>query len=140
MSPKLILSWPIDVEVLRCTENKDILVQCAKICGAFPVCVDGGASWFRYEKADRQYAADLARLANVPMVATFSPFHNHNLTTGDPSYETLMPNVMLRNAGGKRFQDVTESGGFGHLHCLKISCWDIRQNYSAVHWDRPTIE
>ena len=26
-----------------------------------------------------------------------------------------MPNVMLRNDGGRRFQNVTTSGGFGHL-------------------------
>jgi hypothetical protein len=37
------------------------------------------------------------------------------LTTGDPAYETLMPNVMLRNEQGRRFADVTFSGGFGHL-------------------------
>ena len=35
--------------------------------------------------------------------------------TGAPEYETLLPNRMLRNAGGKRFQDVTVSGGFGQL-------------------------
>jgi hypothetical protein len=35
--------------------------------------------------------------------------------TGDPDYETIMPNVMLRNANGKRFEDVSRSGGFGHL-------------------------
>src|SRR6185295_1942424 len=28
---------------------------------------------------------------------------------------TLIPNRMFRNAGGKYFQDVTTSGGFGHL-------------------------
>ena len=37
------------------------------------------------------------------------------LTTGQPDYAALMPNVMLRNDNGKRFQDVTTSGGFGHL-------------------------
>ena len=37
------------------------------------------------------------------------------LATGDPGYESLMPNVMLRNDRGRRFQDVTTSGGFGHL-------------------------
>jgi len=35
--------------------------------------------------------------------------------TGDPNLETLVPNRMFRNAGGKVFQDVTTSGGFGHL-------------------------
>ncbi|MCR6655490.1 MAG: CRTAC1 family protein [Opitutus sp.] len=37
------------------------------------------------------------------------------LGTGDPDFSTLMPNRMFRNDGGKRFQDVTTSGGFGQL-------------------------
>jgi hypothetical protein len=35
--------------------------------------------------------------------------------TGDPDFRTLIPNRMFRNDGGKRFQDVTTAGGFGHL-------------------------
>jgi hypothetical protein len=35
--------------------------------------------------------------------------------TGDPDFATLIPNRMFRNDGGKRFQDVTASGGFGQL-------------------------
>ena len=37
------------------------------------------------------------------------------LGTGDPDLGTLIPNRMFRNAEGKYFQDVTTSGGFGHL-------------------------
>jgi hypothetical protein len=37
------------------------------------------------------------------------------LGTGDPSYQCLLPNRMFRNQEGKSFQDVTTSGGFGHL-------------------------
>jgi hypothetical protein len=37
------------------------------------------------------------------------------LGTGDPNYESLLPNRMFRNNEGKMFQDVTTSGGFGHL-------------------------
>lgn len=37
------------------------------------------------------------------------------LGTGDPDLGNLMPNRAFRNAGGKFFQDVTTSGGFGHL-------------------------
>jgi hypothetical protein len=37
------------------------------------------------------------------------------LGTGNPMYQALIPNRMVRNAGGKYFQDVTTSGGFGHL-------------------------
>ncbi len=35
--------------------------------------------------------------------------------TGDPFLGTLIPNRMFRNDGGRRFQDVTTSGGFGQL-------------------------
>ena len=56
----------------------------------------------------------------LPMGANFGDLDNDGyldmyLTTGDPDYNTLTPNVMLRNDGGERFQDVTTSGGFGHL-------------------------
>jgi hypothetical protein len=35
--------------------------------------------------------------------------------TGNPAYSTLVPNRMFRNDAGKRFQDVTTAGNFGHL-------------------------
>ena len=35
--------------------------------------------------------------------------------TGNPDFATLIPNRMFRNDGGKHFQDVTSSGGFGNL-------------------------
>jgi hypothetical protein len=37
------------------------------------------------------------------------------LGTGEPDLGMLMPNRMFRNDRGQRFQDVTTSGGFGHL-------------------------
>ncbi|MEQ8767667.1 MAG: CRTAC1 family protein [Planctomycetota bacterium] len=37
------------------------------------------------------------------------------LGTGSPDFRALVPNRMLRNDGGRRFVDVTTSGGFGHL-------------------------
>ena len=37
------------------------------------------------------------------------------LGTGDPDLLTIVPNRMFRNAEGRFFQDVTTSGGFGHL-------------------------
>ncbi|HZN03866.1 MAG TPA: CRTAC1 family protein [Candidatus Polarisedimenticolia bacterium] len=37
------------------------------------------------------------------------------LGTGDPELGTLIPDRVFRNAEGRRFQDVTTSGGFGHL-------------------------
>lgn len=42
-------------------------------------------------------------------------FLDFYLGTGDPSLATLMPNRMFRNDGKGSFQDVTTSGGFGHL-------------------------
>lgn len=35
--------------------------------------------------------------------------------TGDPDPRALMPNRMFRNVRGERFEEVTASGGFGHL-------------------------
>jgi hypothetical protein len=35
--------------------------------------------------------------------------------TGNPDLAVISPNRMFRNDGGKRFQDVTTSGGFGQL-------------------------
>jgi hypothetical protein len=35
--------------------------------------------------------------------------------TGDFDLTTLVPNLMFRNVGGRRFVEVTEAGGFGHL-------------------------
>jgi hypothetical protein len=37
------------------------------------------------------------------------------LGTGEPELRSIFPNRMFRNAEGKFFQDVTTSGGFGHL-------------------------
>ena len=56
----------------------------------------------------------------VAMGANFGDLDNDGwldfyLGTGDPDFTTLIPNRMFRNAEGKFFQDVTTSGGFGHL-------------------------
>jgi len=42
-------------------------------------------------------------------------FQDIYLATGDPDFASLWPNVMLRNDGGKRFQDVTTATGTGNL-------------------------
>jgi hypothetical protein len=49
------------------------------------------------------------------------------LGTGAPDYRALLPNRMFRNDGGKVFQDVTTSGGFGHLqkgHAVSFADFD----------------
>lgn len=58
--------------------------------------------------------------AMLTMGANFGDLDNDGwldvyLGTGDPSYQALLPNRMFRNNGGRGFQDVTTSGGFGHL-------------------------
>ena len=68
---------------------------------------------------------DVARLMHLDrailvMGAGFGDLDNDGwldiyLGTGDPAYEALLPNRMFRNHEGKNFQDVTTSGGFGHL-------------------------
>jgi hypothetical protein len=37
------------------------------------------------------------------------------LGTGQPAYFYVVPNVMLKNVDGRRFEDVTVSTGTGHL-------------------------
>jgi hypothetical protein len=37
------------------------------------------------------------------------------LGTGAPAYSLLVPNVLYKNMGGQRFEDVTASSGTGHL-------------------------
>jgi hypothetical protein len=63
-----------------------------------------------------------ARLDRVVLVmgANFGDLDNDGfldcyLGTGEPDLRALLPNRMFRNAGGRLFQDVTTSGGFGHL-------------------------
>ena len=42
-------------------------------------------------------------------------FLDFYLGTGWPTFDSVGPNIMYRNSGGRRFEDVTFSGGFGHL-------------------------
>ena len=56
----------------------------------------------------------------LPMGANFGDIDNDGwldiyLATGDPRYEFLVPNIMLRNAGGRKFHNVTWDLGVGHL-------------------------
>ena len=58
--------------------------------------------------------------AILTMGANFGDIDNDGfpdvyLGTGAPDLRLLLPNRMFRNADGKVFEDVTTSGGFGHL-------------------------
>lgn len=69
--------------------------------------------------ADVSKEAGVDRLIHA-MGANFGDFDNDGwldayLGTGDPDLLSLMPNVALRNDGGRRFVDVSEAGGMGHL-------------------------
>ena len=68
---------------------------------------------------DVSHATGLDR-AILVMGANFGDLDNDGfldvyLGTGDSYYQSLLPNKMFRNDGGKRFLDVTTAGGFGHL-------------------------
>ncbi len=68
---------------------------------------------------DTTHEAHLDRVL-LTMGANFGDLDNDGyldlyLGTGDSTYQALLPNRMFRNAEGKTFQDVTTSGGFGHL-------------------------
>ena len=57
------------------------------------------------------------------------------LGTGAPPLTTLVPNRMFRNDGGRRFLDVTTSGGFGHLqkgHAVAFGDIDGSGNQDVV--------
>ena len=57
------------------------------------------------------------------------------LGTGAPALNVLIPNRMFRNDQGRRFQDVTTSGGFGHLqkgHAVAFGDIDNSGNQDVI--------
>ena len=68
----------------------------------------------------------------LPMGSNFGDLDNDGfldiyLGTGRPSFLYLMPNVLFRNDGGRRFEDVTAATGTGHLqkgHGVAFADWD----------------
>lgn len=60
------------------------------------------------------------RRSTQPMGCNFGDVDNDGfpdfyLGTGDPDYETLVPNLFFHNQRGERFADVTTAAGLGHL-------------------------
>lgn len=56
----------------------------------------------------------------LPMGSNYGDLDNDGwldfyLGTGDPYFYNLMPNLMYKNMGGKKFADVSMVGGFAHL-------------------------
>ena len=95
------LGLPIDAEYPRLYRNQG----------------NGAAGRVTFKDVTREAGLETVIL---PMGANFGDLDNDGWLdfyagTGDTEYRSLMPNRMFRNDGGKRFQDVTTSGGFGHL-------------------------
>lgn len=56
--------------------------------------------------------------------------------TGDTDMRVIMPNRMFRNVNGSRFEEVTASGGFGHLqkgHAVSFA--DLNNNGQQAKTD-----
>lgn len=80
---------------------------------------------------DVTQAAGLSRLLHA-MGVNYGDLDNDGyldcyLGTGDSSLVSIMPNRMFRNRQGARFDDITTTGGFGHLqkgHGVSFCDWD----------------
>ena len=70
----------------------------------------------------------------MPMGANYGDVDNDGfldfyLGTGNPSYGTLVPNVLMRNKAGKSFVNITASSGTGELHKIHgIAFVDLENN------------
>jgi ASPIC and UnbV/FG-GAP-like repeat len=68
----------------------------------------------------------------LPMGSNFGDIDNDGfldfyLGTGSPPYSYVVPNVLMHNVGGRRFEDITIASGTGHLqkgHGVSFADWD----------------
>ena len=83
----------------------------------------------RFKDVTREAGLDRVWL---PMGSNFGDIDNDGfldfyLGTGSPPYSYLLPNVLMHNVGGRRFEDVTIASGTGHLqkgHGVSFADWD----------------
>ena len=78
-----------------------------------------------YRNLDDGTFADITRDAGlhdilIAMAANYGDIDSDGyldcyVGNGHPRLSALLPNSMLRNAAGEKFQDVSSAGGFGHL-------------------------
>ena len=89
---------------------------------------------------------DIAREAGLdhpylPMGANFGDIDNDGwldlyLATGDSNFETLTPNVLLKNLAGQRFENVTYAARLGHLqkgHGIAFADFDRDGDLDLYH-------
>ena len=89
---------------------------------------------------------DIAREAGLdhpylPMGANFGDFDNDGwldiyLATGDSNFETLTPNVLLKNLAGQGFENVTYAARLGHLqkgHGVSFADFDRDGDLDLYH-------
>jgi len=77
----------------------------------------------------------------LPMGANFGDVDNDGwldvyLGTGEPPLQALVPNVLLRNDGGRRYLDVTAASGLGHLqkgHGIAFADFDRDGDQDVFH-------
>ena len=77
----------------------------------------------------------------LPMGASFGDVDNDGfqdiyLGTGNPGFETLVPNVLLRNDRARRFVDATTAAGLGHLqkgHGIAFADFDHDGDQDIYH-------
>ena len=86
--------------------------------------VEAGRPRLFRNKRDGTFADATSRVGldklRLPMGSNFGDLDNDGfldfyIGTGEPDLGTVIPNQMFRNSDGEFFQDVTTSGGFGHL-------------------------
>jgi hypothetical protein len=86
------------------------------------------------EKGFRDVSEEVGLSAPIPaMGANFGDLDNDGFLdayfgTGNMAYAGLIPNVMLKNIDGKRFEDISESSRTGHLqkgHGVSFADWDF---------------